>query len=156
MPLRIKNRAGPTAIRQIVAVVFYPFGMLPLWVEPHSLDVSQYRHASWTAQDGYFRGGVFRKLRGDGTLWLTSVTGLMRFDGLRFVEWSSPVTDSLPGKPFTSVLGTKDGSLWIGGAGLAQITAAGEIRRYHQLDKLHIEKLAEDRDGATDISGSLV
>ena len=38
---------------------------------------------------------------------------------------------------------------------MAEITAAGEFRRYHQLDKLHIEKLAEDRDGGTDISGSL-
>jgi len=51
----------------------------------------------------------------DGYLWLTSTSGLLRFDGVRFVEWSPPGHESLPGQPLNSLLGSKDGSLWIGG-----------------------------------------
>jgi signal transduction histidine kinase/ligand-binding sensor domain-containing protein len=122
-----------------------------------SLDISQYAHTSWNAQDGYFGGSAHSVSQAsDGNLWLTSNSGVLRFDGVRFVALAPPTTDSLPGHPIQSVFGSKNGSLWIGGAGLVEITTAGEFRRYHELDKLEIEIFAEDKDGGIWAGGAPV
>ena|SRR5579862_3454686 len=120
MPVTMKSRASSAAIHLTLS------GLLPLFcatvagAQFRSLDVSQYLHTSWTAQDGYFHGGVQSVTQtADGYLWITSTTGLLRFDGLRFVEWKPPGQDSLPAQPLFSLLGSKDGRLWIGGTGLA-------------------------------------
>src|SRR5262249_47706042 len=54
----------------------------------------------------------------------------------------------LPRPPLRRLLGSSDGSLWIAGAGLAELKAGGELRRYHQLDSMDISELIEDKDGA--------
>jgi signal transduction histidine kinase/ligand-binding sensor domain-containing protein len=114
-----------------------------------SLDVSQYQHASWSVQDGYFAGGIDSVTQtSNGYLWLTSTAGLLRFDGMRFVQWEPPDRSSLPGSPLRALLGASDGSLWIGGTGLAELTANGEFHRYHQLDGLEVAALVEDQEGA--------
>lgn len=117
----------------------------------HSLDVSQYLHSSWTAQEGYFRGiGISNHAvaqTGDGYIWILSPSGLYRFDGVRFVEWQPPAGESFPGNPPSQLLASREGSLWIGGQGVAQIRADGTWHKYHELDKLRRVRLAEDNDG---------
>jgi signal transduction histidine kinase/ligand-binding sensor domain-containing protein len=117
----------------------------------HSLDVSQYLHTSWTAQEGYFRGiGVSNNgiaQTADGYIWFLSSTGVFRFDGARFMEWKPPNGESFPGAPPSQMLASRDGSLWIAGHGVAQIRADGTWHRYHELDTLDRVRLAEDKDG---------
>jgi signal transduction histidine kinase/ligand-binding sensor domain-containing protein len=138
-----------TAIHSGVLICWFVFITPTLFSQLHTLDVSQYQHASWTAQEGFFRGGITSVAQtSDGYLWLNSTAGLLRFDGVRFVEWKPPGNDSLPPPPLKKVLGSKDGSLWIGGKGLAELTASGEFHRYHQLDGLDVFALVEDQDGA--------
>lgn len=139
-----------------LAVLIFPFLFAPptLFAQLRSLDVSQYLHASWTAQEGYFPGGLSSITQtSDGYLWLNSTAGLLRFDGVRFVEWKPPSNDALPHQVET-LLGSKDGSLWIGGQGLAQLRATGEFHRYYELDRLEVRGLAEDRDGTIWVGGS--
>src|SRR5262245_1450312 len=64
----------------------------PAFAQAHSLEVSQYLHTSWTAQEGFFRGGISSIAQtSDGYLWVVSPTGgLFRFDGVRFTEWKPP------------------------------------------------------------------
>ena len=50
-------------------------------------------------------------------------------------------------------MASKDGSLWIGGTGLAELTTAGEFHRYHQLDGLEVTSLVVDQDGAIWVGG---
>jgi signal transduction histidine kinase/ligand-binding sensor domain-containing protein len=123
----------------------------PLLAQSHTLEVSQYLHMSWTAQGGFFQPGVTSihsiAQTSDGYLWVPGPDFLLRFDGVRFSEWKPPANESLPGKPIFRLLGSKDGSLWIGGNGLAELKADGEFRRYRQLDGTLIEGLIEDRDG---------
>src|SRR5580658_3835359 len=95
----------------------------------HSLDTSQYLHTSWTAQEGYFRGvGISNHAiaqTSDGYIWILSPTGVIRFDGARFMEWKPPNGELFPGNPPSQLLASRDGSLWIGGHGVAQIKADG-------------------------------
>ena len=154
------------------AFPFYSWQMLRLWVgsiflfllgpsalfgQQHTLEVSQYLHASWTSQEGFFKGGIQAIAQTtDGYLWLASEGGgLLQFDGVRFSESKSSSSDDLPSKPFFRLLATRDGSLWIGGIGLAELTANGEFRRYHQLDGTWVVGgLIEDKDGGVWASGA--
>src|SRR6202022_4257366 len=100
-----------------------------------SLDVSQLAHTAWSARDGSFRGAINAiGQTSDGYLWLGTGFGLLRFDGVRFVEWQPRKGDSLPRLPIEKVLGSRDGSLWVGGAGGFAKLKDGKIKNYSALD----------------------
>ena len=84
--------------------------------------ISQYAHTAWRVRDGVFTGTPTSIAQtADGYMWIGTQGGLLRFDGVRFVPWTSPVGEHLPSSAVISLLGAKDGSLWIGtDAGLAQ------------------------------------
>jgi signal transduction histidine kinase/ligand-binding sensor domain-containing protein len=121
-----------------------------------SLQTSQYGHAVWRIQDGYLPGlpESFAQTS-DGYLWIGTYAGLVRFDGVRFVPWSSPDGKQLPDSRIFSLLGGKDGSLWIGtGKGLAR-WKPGELSIYSQLTG-RVNAIVEDADGNIWIARSLV
>jgi signal transduction histidine kinase/ligand-binding sensor domain-containing protein len=83
--------------------------------------ISQYGHTAWRVQDGFF-GAPVRSVTQttDGYIWVGTEAGLFRFDGVRYVSWSSQQGEQLPSNVITALLGARDGSLWIGtDAGLA-------------------------------------
>ena len=76
--------------------------------------ISQYGHTAWRIQDGNFGGQpVSITQTTDGYLWIGTSTGVLRFDGVEFVPWTSLSSDKLPSADVHAVLGAKDGSLWI-------------------------------------------
>jgi signal transduction histidine kinase/ligand-binding sensor domain-containing protein len=77
--------------------------------------ISQYGHTAWRIQDGFF-GGRVRTITQttDGYIWVGTEAGLFRFDGVRFVSWSSQELEQPPSTTITALLGARDGSLWIG------------------------------------------
>ena len=83
--------------------------------------ISQYGHTVWRLQDGYFAGQPTSITQtADGYIWIGTQAGLFRFDGVRFVPWSSLDRKQLPSNLIVSLLTTRDGTLWIGtDAGLA-------------------------------------
>ena len=85
-------------------------------VDPNN-HISQYAHTAWRVQDGIFEGTP-RVLAqtADGYLWIGTMSGLFRFDGVRFVPWAPPAGEKLPSQRINSLLGGTDGSLWIGTA----------------------------------------
>jgi signal transduction histidine kinase/ligand-binding sensor domain-containing protein len=119
-----------------------------------SLDVSQYIHSQWTPEGGFFRGNLREITQTtDGYLWIATGFGLLRFDGVRFVDWHPPNGDPLLGSPLSSVLGTRNGSLWVGGRGLLQIKA-GIVTRYPELDQIDVQRIVETKDGAVWAGGA--
>ena len=76
--------------------------------------LSQYGHNAWRIQDGFLPGPVQQfgfAQTGDGYLWISTRTGLFRFDGVRLTPWHAP--DGKEDRVYAPISG-KDGSLWIG------------------------------------------
>ena len=113
-----------------------------------SLDVSQYGHNAWTIREGYFRGIIasIAQTR-DGYLWLGTEFGLVRFDGVRAVEWTLPGAESFLKSRIDYLLVGRDGTLWIGAyAGLASWNGT-RLTRFPEMDEHPIRSLLEDREG---------
>ena len=90
-------------------------------VDPNN-HISQYAHTAWRVQDGIFEGTprVLAQTT-DGYLWIGTTSGIVRFDGVRFIPWAPPDGEKLPSQRINSLLGGTDGSLWIGtGVGLSR------------------------------------
>jgi signal transduction histidine kinase/ligand-binding sensor domain-containing protein len=149
--LTVARRPGLTGALPALLALLNLFPAAQGWAQQHSLDVSQYLHTSWTAEEGYFPGsGVTNHgiaQTSDGYLWILSSTGLFRFDGARFLEWTPPKGEPFPGSPPSQLLASSDGSLWIGGHGVAQLTANGTWHPYPELDSLSRVRLGEDKNG---------
>src|SRR4051794_25523790 len=71
---------------------------------------------SWDERQGLPSGRIWAITQdAAGYLWIASEAGLVRFDGVRFVRWTSEDGHPLPEGVFAySLLSSRDGSLWLG------------------------------------------
>src|SRR4030095_2960704 len=89
-----------------------------IWAIDPNKQISQYAHTAWRLKDGAFSGTPNAiSQTTDGYLWIGTQSGLVRFDGVRFVRRTHPDGMHLPSSNVTSLLGASDGSLWIGMVG---------------------------------------
>ena len=80
-----------------ISILNFPLGSPAVFALEPSLELSQYAHKARTTRDGFLRGGVRAITQtSDGYLWLATEFGLVRFDGIRFVEWTPPSGQHLP------------------------------------------------------------
>jgi signal transduction histidine kinase/ligand-binding sensor domain-containing protein len=81
-------------------------------LDPHRL-ISQYAHTVWRVQDGFPRSPITITQTSDGYIWIAAGAGLLRFDGVRMTP--GPLQNSFPANTgINALLGTRDGSLWMG------------------------------------------
>src|SRR5512142_711019 len=77
--------------------------------------ISQYAHTAWRMQDGYFSGAPHAITQtADGYIWIGTQNELLRFDGVQFTKWSPPAGSQLPPSRIWRMLGSSEGSLWVG------------------------------------------
>ena len=105
--------AGRRWLRRTVAVLGLGLAMENLWAGQAGL-LTAYTHTAWTAADGAPADIQAIAQTRDGWLWISTQTGLYRFDGSSFVRM-----DSVNGAPLlsTTVLpihAPPDGGLWVG------------------------------------------
>ncbi|HTC47014.1 MAG TPA: two-component regulator propeller domain-containing protein [Candidatus Aquilonibacter sp.] len=100
-----------------------------LAVDPHTL-ISQYRHTAWRTQDGVVSSPGAITQTTDGYIWMRMSRTLMRFDGVKFTPWVPPIGQSLPVNGISSLLGGRDGSLWIGTYGGLSRFKDGKLFNY--------------------------
>jgi signal transduction histidine kinase/ligand-binding sensor domain-containing protein len=114
-----------------------------------SLDISQYAHTSWKVRDGFTKGVITSLAQTpDGYVWLGTESGLLRFDGVRPVQWQPPAGQQLPGSLITFLLAAHDGTLWIGTfSGLAS-WKDGKLREVPELAGQSVTSVFETRDRA--------
>lgn len=113
----------------------------------------EYTLTSWTDEDGLFGGWIVGIAQDErGYLWVGTVSGLLRFDGLRFERFQPREGDQLPQRSVSSVLASRDGSVWVGfsgSGGVCQIRD-GRVVDYGVEDGLghgRVTALVEDADG---------
>lgn len=106
--------------------------------------LTQSLHKSWRTQDGSAPAGMFSITQtSDGFLWLLSLPGdVYRFDGVRFVRWSS-----LP-DPSGKVFADRSGDLWVVTKGLVHLKR-GVVASRFDLEGTHgYQSLGDDPDGS--------
>src|SRR6185295_15201382 len=85
---------------------------------------AQYRFESWTTDNGLPRNSIASIIQTrDGYLWMATVEGLVRFDGVQFKVFNKSNTKGLSTNRFRLLYEDKDGTLWAG-------TIDGGLTRY--------------------------
>ena len=113
-----------------------------------SLEINQYSHKAWTIRDGFFKAVIYSIAQTtDGYLWLGTESGLLRFDGVRYISWQPPAGHSLPGNFIYSLVGARDGRLWIGTDKGLVSWKDGKLTHYLEPADVPIFALLEDQDG---------
>ena len=88
--------------------------------------LAQYRFDQWTADDGLPHNIVTAiQQTAEGYLWVATLDGLTRFDGVRFTVFNKGNTPGLESNRFICLYQDAFGDLWAG-------TEVGVVTRYHQ------------------------
>ena len=140
--------------RNILLLLIVLNSIAALALDP-DLRMSQYAHTSWRLQDGVFNGIPTAIVQTpDGYLWIGTTSGLMRFDGVRFVPWTPPTEGpALPHEVY-SLGASRDGSLWIGSSALLR-WKDGKLSGYPNLDA-RINAILEDPAGGVWVTRSRI
>ena len=147
----LRRRMYSPAVRAICAVVLTLF--LPVGAQAGPSVFDQYALTSWTDEDGLFGGWIVGIAQDErGYIWVGTVSGLLQFDGLRFERFQPRAGDQLPQRSVSSVIASRDGSVWVGfsgSGGVCQIRD-GWVIDYGVEDGLgsgRVTALVEDADG---------
>jgi signal transduction histidine kinase/ligand-binding sensor domain-containing protein len=126
------HKAG-LLVLSLSRVVFLLFVLAATaWAIDPSKQMTQYAHTAWRMQDGFLNGVPMAVAQTtDGYLWIGTQTGLMRFDGVRFVPWRPKSGKELSLSNIYALLAARDGSLWIGtdNSGLSHLVD-GDLIQY--------------------------
>ncbi|MBA2494842.1 MAG: hypothetical protein H0V31_09135 [Acidobacteria bacterium] len=114
---------------------------------------AQYRFDSWTTDNGLPQNSVYSILQtADGHIWLTTLDGLARFDGVRFTVFNKSNTKNLPSSRFIKIFAEADDTLWIctEESGLVRYQN-GEFQTFTTADGLpsnNLREILKDTDGS--------
>jgi signal transduction histidine kinase/ligand-binding sensor domain-containing protein len=86
---------------------------------------AQYRYDAWTVGNGLPQN-IIRGIAQtpDGYLWIATLDGLARFDGVRFTTFNKSNTPGIASNRFSSMVADPDGELWLS-------NESGGLTRYH-------------------------
>jgi ligand-binding sensor domain-containing protein len=98
-------------------------GLLVAFCTAQAQQLTQCARAAWRLQEGAFDASpVTIAQTTDGFLWIGTLNGLVRFDGVHFESWNDRLQKELNTYRALSLLGSSEGSLWIGtSVGLAKL-----------------------------------
>jgi PAS domain S-box-containing protein len=112
------DRVGPPGRKLRLGLLLAFSAATVAWGLDPKLAVTQYGHGVWTTADGLPQDSV----RGiaqtdDGYLWIATMGGLARFDGVSFTVFNSANTPVLGRDEITALAADPAGGLWIGTGG---------------------------------------
>ncbi|HEU4473895.1 MAG TPA: two-component regulator propeller domain-containing protein [Gemmatimonadales bacterium] len=125
---------------------------LPLSAQQRDRALPHLYHTAWTTRDGAPGDVQALAQTADGFLWLGTLSGLFRFDGVRFELYEPPPPDTLPSVGVSALLALADGGLWVGYQfGGVSLIREGSIRSFGEGDGLQrgtVMNLVRDSSGA--------
>ena len=115
------NKVRPAGRTLCLGLFLAFFAAAAAWGLDPRLAITQYGRGVWTTANGLPQDSI----RGitqtsDGYLWIATMGGLARFDGVNFTVFNSENTPALGPNEITAVAADPGGGLWIGtnGAGV--------------------------------------
>jgi signal transduction histidine kinase/ligand-binding sensor domain-containing protein len=99
---------------------------------------AQYRFDHWTTENGLPQNSVRKILQtSDGYIWMTTLDGLVRYDGVRFTVFNRANSKGLASNRFINLFAEPDDTLWAGTEenGIARFRH-GEFRMFNINDGL--------------------
>ena len=123
--IQLHDNPSGMAGRRICRVLCLIWG-LQFSVDALAAGRVQYHIDSWTTENGLPQN-VIRDIcqSPDGYLWLATMDGLVRFDGVRFTVFNRSNMAGIAGNRFTSLLCLANGDIWAG-------TETSGLTQYHQ------------------------
>ncbi len=114
-------------------------------------EVLDYHHTMWTSENGL--GAVFDiQQAADGYLWLTTSTGVFRFDGVRFQSVEEATNGAVANSEIHTVYLSPSGGLWLKTRAAGQLFwKNGRLTTYKDrrcTPVTQLEGTAEDHDGS--------
>lgn len=86
-----------------------------VWAVAHTSVCAQYQIQSWTTDDGLPQNTVHSIVQTrDGYLWLATLDGLVRYDGVRFTVFNKNNSKGIQNNRFTRLVVDAHDDLWIG------------------------------------------
>jgi signal transduction histidine kinase/ligand-binding sensor domain-containing protein len=101
-------------LRAALALTLMLLAAAPAQALDPAVPITAYHHDIWTSREGAPREVDTMAQTADGWLWLGTVTGLHRFDGVQFEAFKPAPGEGLLGKRITSLTALPNGDLWIG------------------------------------------
>uniref|UniRef100_B0T7L7 Histidine kinase n=1 Tax=Caulobacter sp. (strain K31) TaxID=366602 RepID=B0T7L7_CAUSK len=139
-----------TAARLLLtlAVLLGPFvGDRTLALDP-ARGITQFKHTSWTAEDGAPTNIWDIAQSPDGYLWLGAARGLYRFDGVTFEPIPLADNDYSHSQHINALLVARSGELWVGyRRGGVAVFRDGKLRELPGTDRVGVLTMAQDQDG---------
>src|SRR5262245_2656729 len=113
---------------------------------------AEYRFDAWTADSGLPQNSVRAIVQThDGYLWVGTLDGLARFDGVRFTVFNKANAPGLSSTRIQALYEDRQGALWIGLDDGALVSyQAGRFTRFgtqHGLPGTHIQTISGDKQG---------
>lgn len=138
------------SLRSLIAAFLFAAGVAAQ-AAPSRL-LTDYTHTAWTRLQGAPSDVVKFAQTQDGWLWISSPTGLTRFDGASFERVEALAGHRLQSASTMGLLAARDGGLWIGHR-FGGITALvdGKVREYGNAEGLPqsaVLSLTEGPDGS--------
>ncbi|MGE0864927.1 MAG: two-component regulator propeller domain-containing protein [Vicinamibacterales bacterium] len=145
---RSRSQAAVAAVCALGLLLVPPAG-----ASAQSRLLDEYVLTSWTDEEGLFGGWIVGIAQDrDGYMWVGTVSGLIRFDGLNFERFHGTDGAQLPQRSVSSLYAASDGSIWVGysgGGGIYRIRQR-QVKDYGPADGLgggRIAALTEDGHG---------
>jgi diguanylate cyclase (GGDEF)-like protein len=144
--------------RVLLLAVLFQTLLLPsaLALDPRKA-LKEYGHDVWHSGNGLPQNSVTSIVQTrDGYLWLGTLEGLVRFDGVQFTVFDKWNTPQLKSNRIRALFEDREGSLWLGteGGGLNRLRE-GKFDHYSRADGLSndfLYSISEDSEGSLWIS----
>jgi len=150
----LDDKIARVRLRALLLSLACAMSPLTAWAETTGSGLSDYYVTTWSEKDGLPPAGIRSLEQGaEGDLWLGTETGLVRFDGLRFVPFERLHQGRLPAGAVSALLRAKDGSLWVGLSGRSSIARVhdGRVTTFGESEGIpdgQVTSLYQDRSGS--------
>jgi signal transduction histidine kinase/ligand-binding sensor domain-containing protein/CheY-like chemotaxis protein len=150
-PSDMKTWVRQLAHTLLIAMAVTIAGPSSAWALDPQKAISQYVHQKWGADRGFPQRAYSLAQTPDGYLWIATLNGLFRFDGVRFTLFDT-TTGSVKQDYLWALLVDRDGALWIGtyGGGLTRYKN-GTFTTYDRSNGLShpmVRAITQSRDGS--------